>query len=56
MTGLAILHGVARDAASAATIVVRLATLWFAVALGLAWIASKRDVLIPDREDITDRQ
>jgi uncharacterized protein (TIRG00374 family) len=52
MTGLAILHGVARDAASAATIVIRLATLWFAVALGLLWIASSRDVLIPDREDI----
>jgi uncharacterized protein (TIRG00374 family) len=52
MTGLAILQGVPRDAASAATIVIRLATLWFAVALGLAWIASRRDVLIPDREDI----
>jgi uncharacterized protein (TIRG00374 family) len=54
MTGLAILHGVARDAASAATIVIRLATLWFAVALGLVWIASSRDVLIPDREDIQE--
>jgi uncharacterized protein (TIRG00374 family) len=56
MTGLAILQGVPRDAASAATIIIRVATLWFAVGLGLAWIASKRDVLIPDREDITDRQ
>lgn len=55
MTGLAIRHGVPRDAAAAATIVVRVATLWFAVALGLAWISLKRDVLIPDREDITDR-
>jgi uncharacterized protein (TIRG00374 family) len=54
MTGLAILHGVPRDAASAATIVIRLATLWFAVALGLAWIASSRNVLIPDREDMGD--
>ncbi|MGD8414652.1 MAG: lysylphosphatidylglycerol synthase transmembrane domain-containing protein [Candidatus Latescibacterota bacterium] len=56
MTGLAILHGVARDAASAATIVIRLATLWFAVVLGLTWIATRQDVLIPDREDIKDRQ
>ena len=54
MTGLAILQGVARDAASAATIVIRLATLWFAVALGLIWIASSRDALIPDREDIEE--
>jgi uncharacterized protein (TIRG00374 family) len=54
MTGLAMLQGVARDAASAATIVIRLATLWFAVVLGLMWIASSRDVLIPDREDLQE--
>lgn len=56
MTGLAILQGMARDAASAATIVIRLATLWFAVALGLTWIAASRDILIPDREDIQKLQ
>lgn len=49
LTGLAIVEGMPRDAAAAATIVIRVATLWFAVALGLLWMARNRDRLIPDR-------
>jgi len=52
LTGLAILEGMPRDAASAATIVVRIATLWFAVGLGLLWMAPNRGTLIPDRDDM----
>lgn len=52
LTGLAIMRGVPRDAASAATIVVRVATLWFAVALGLLWLAPNQDVLIPDKSEL----
>jgi uncharacterized protein (TIRG00374 family) len=52
LTGLAILQGVPRDAASAITIIVRIATLWFAVALGLLWLAPNQRVLIPDREEM----
>lgn len=52
LTGLAIMRGVAKDAASAATIVVRIATLWFAVALGLLWLAPNHEVLIPDRAEL----
>jgi len=49
MTGLSILQGVPKDVASAATIVIRLATLWFAVVLGLLWLTPNRDALIPDK-------
>lgn len=49
LTGLAIVEGMPRDAAAAATIVIRVATLWFAVALGLLWMARNRDTLLPDR-------
>ena len=52
MTGLTILHGLPKDAAAAATIVIRVATLWFAVALGLLWLAPNRDVLIPDKDEM----
>ena len=52
MTGLAIMQGVPKDAASAATIVVRIATLWFAVGLGLLWLAPNQDALIPDRSEM----
>ena len=52
MTGLAIMQGVPKDAASAATIVVRIATLWFAVALGLLWLGPNQDALIPDKSDM----
>ena len=52
LTGLAIVRGVPKDAASAATIIIRVATLWFAVALGLLWLAPNRDALIPDKEEI----
>jgi uncharacterized protein (TIRG00374 family) len=52
LTGLAILHGVPKDAASAATIIIRVATLWFAVALGLLWLAPNREAFIPGKEEI----
>jgi len=44
---LALLLGLAADTAAAATIIIRFATLWFGVALGLiSWIFS-RDFLLP---------
>lgn len=54
LTGLLILKGLPRDAASAATIVIRLCTLWFAVALGLLWIAPNQRIIIPDRKIVRD--
>jgi uncharacterized protein (TIRG00374 family) len=52
LTGLAMLQHVPKNAASAATIVIRVTTLWFAVALGLLWLAPNRQVLIPDKEEM----
>lgn len=52
LAGLLLLAGLAKDTASAATILVRLATLWFAVGLGLLWLAPNRDLVIPDRREL----
>jgi uncharacterized membrane protein YbhN (UPF0104 family) len=54
LTGLLILKGIPRDAASAATIVIRLCTLWLAVAVGLLWIAPNRHIIIPDRDEVQE--
>ncbi len=45
MAGLLALHGVPKELASAATIVIRLATLWFAVGLGLLFFLPNRKLL-----------
>ena len=45
MAGLLLLRGVTKDTAAAATIVIRIATLWFAVLLGLLWLLPYRRVL-----------
>jgi uncharacterized protein (TIRG00374 family) len=50
LTGLLILKGLPKDAASAATILIRLCTLWFAVTIGLLWIAPNQRIIIPERE------
>ena len=54
MTGLTMLQGVPKDAASASTIVIRVATLWFAVLLGLLWLAPNRNTLIPDEDALRE--
>lgn len=42
MTGLLVLRGIPKDLSAAATIVVRIATLWFAVLLGILWLLPYR--------------
>jgi uncharacterized protein (TIRG00374 family) len=48
LTGLLIVKGIPRDAASAATIIIRLCTLWLAVAVGLLWLGPNQQLIIPD--------
>lgn len=45
MAGLLVLRGVPKELASAATLVIRVATLWFAVALGLLFFLPNRQLL-----------
>lgn len=54
LTGLLILKGVPRDAASVATIIIRLCTLWFAVGFGLLWMAPNRQLIIPDGDSVRE--
>jgi uncharacterized protein (TIRG00374 family) len=45
MTGLLLLRGIPKDLAAAATIAIRVATLWFAVFVGLVWFLPYRRML-----------
>lgn len=51
MTGLLVLKGMALPQAVAATVIIRLATLWFAVALGLVALLSLPDAPAASRRD-----
>ena len=48
---LVIILGLARDTAAAATILIRFATLWFAVGLGLSiWLIYRKTLFYPERQ------
>ncbi|MFH1171582.1 MAG: lysylphosphatidylglycerol synthase transmembrane domain-containing protein [bacterium] len=46
MAGLLLLRGIPKDAAAAATIVIRIATLWFAVLFGILWMLPYRKMTV----------
>lgn len=50
ITGLLMLQGISKDVASAATLIIRGATLWFAVLVGLCWLLPNQRRLLTKLE------